>query len=71
MLGVSRTAVAKWENGYSEPSIQNIIKISEIFCVTSDYLLGINRRKVSITAEISDEATAALNLFINEIKRQN
>lgn len=68
LLGVSRTAVAKWENGYAEPSLQNIVRISEVFNVSSDYLLGVNIKRKSIQTSISDEAISALNKFINEIK---
>lgn len=32
-------AVAKWESGYVYPDISNLIKISELFNVTVDYLV--------------------------------
>lgn len=68
LLGVSRTAVAKWENGYAEPTLQNIVKISELFNVSSDYILGVNVKRKNIQIAISDEAISALNNFINEIR---
>lgn len=36
-LGISRQAVSKWEKGLSEPSMDNLIKLSEIFKVDMDY----------------------------------
>ncbi len=38
-LDVSRQAVSKWEIGASIPDLDKIIKMSEIFGVTTDYLL--------------------------------
>lgn len=38
-LGISRQAVSKWESGQSIPDIGNIIQMSEVFGVTTDYLL--------------------------------
>lgn len=38
-LGVSRQAISKWEGMLSVPDLQNVLKISELFNVTTDYLL--------------------------------
>ena len=38
-MNVSRQAVSKWESGQSTPDIEKIILMSEIFAVTTDYLL--------------------------------
>lgn len=38
-LGVSRQSVSKWENGQSIPDLDKILKLSEIFSVSTDYLL--------------------------------
>lgn len=38
-IKVSRQAVSKWEGDLSRPDIDNIIKMSEIFDVSTDFLL--------------------------------
>lgn len=38
-LGVSRQAVSKWESSASIPDLQRILQMSELFGVTTDYLL--------------------------------
>ena len=38
-LGVSRQSVSKWESAQSVPDLNRIIKLAEIFGVTTDYLL--------------------------------
>ncbi len=39
-LGVSRQSVSFWENGQTQPTIDNIIALSKIFHVSTDVLLG-------------------------------
>ena len=39
MIGVSRTAIAKWEAGNGMPKIMNVIALSRLFGTTLDELL--------------------------------
>ncbi len=39
MLGVSRQSVSKWEGAQAVPDLQKILKLAEIFGVSTDYLL--------------------------------
>ncbi len=41
-LDVSRQAVSKWEMGASLPDLDNVLKMSEIFGCSTDYLLKEN-----------------------------
>ena len=38
-MGVSRQAVSKWESEQSTPDVEKIIAMSELFEVTTDYIL--------------------------------
>jgi transcriptional regulator with XRE-family HTH domain len=38
-LNVSKETIAKWETGVSMPDLKNVIKLSDIFNVSTDYLL--------------------------------
>lgn len=38
-IGVSRQAVAKWENGESYPDVNNLVSISNLFSISLDRLL--------------------------------
>ena len=38
-MNVSRQAVSKWESNQSIPDIEKIVDLSELFGVTTDYLL--------------------------------
>lgn len=61
MLNVSRNAWINWENCTFEPSLSNLVAISNLLCVSTDYLLG-NDKFVSfsgkdkeILSEIADK----------------
>ena len=38
-LSVSRQAVSKWESAQSTPDLQKVLRLAEIFGVSTDYLL--------------------------------
>ena len=40
LLGVSPNCYASWEQGRTQPDIEMIKKLCEIFDVSADYLLG-------------------------------
>lgn len=39
-MEISRQAISRWENGTALPDAQNILRMSKLFNVTSDYLLN-------------------------------
>ena len=41
-LGISQPSYVRYENGTSEPTQENLLKIADIFDVSTDYLLGRN-----------------------------
>lgn len=40
LVNMTKMAVSHWEKGHSEPSISQLIFLSEYFGVTVDYLVG-------------------------------
>lgn len=43
-LDISRQSVSKWESGASIPDLERIVSMSQLFGVTTDYLLKMNGR---------------------------
>lgn len=39
-LGITQPSYIRYENGKSEPTLENLVKLAEIFDVSVDYLLG-------------------------------
>ena len=44
-IGLSKAVVSKYENGIGYPTFDMLIKISDYFGVTTDYLLGVAKSK--------------------------
>lgn len=44
-LGYGSTAIANYESGRNEPSIDDLIKLATYFGVTIDYLVGASDRR--------------------------
>jgi transcriptional regulator with XRE-family HTH domain len=48
-LGIGQASISKWKSGLTEPSIENIIKMSEYLNVSADYLLGQSALDMDVT----------------------
>ena len=50
-LGVSKQSVSNWENGNIMPSIDVLVRMSDLFQTTTDYILN---RENDLTLDITD-----------------
>lgn len=79
-LNVSRQSVSKWESSASIPDLDRILKLSQIFDVSTDYLLKdeievdkaqIVKTEDSFVEEVSSERTISLeeaNVYMNLVE---
>ena len=44
LVGVNVKSVKDWENSVSVPAAKTLVKLSQIFGVSTDYLLGLDQR---------------------------
>lgn len=70
-LGVTKSAVNAWENGTNSPSISYIVKLAQIFGISTDYLLGVNERLTVDITDLDDLQKQAVTLMITLFKRDN
>ena len=73
LLGVQKSAVSKYENGKIPLTGETLIKLSEIFEVTTDYLLGQSDSPSLTQAEETElnEIDYALFGEVKELTEQN
>ncbi len=57
-LGVSRQAISKWENSQSMPEIEKVVQMSEIFSVSTDYILKGTEILSSTDASFEEQSPA-------------
>ena len=59
-LGVSRQAVSKWENDSGYPEMEKMIRLSQIYQVSLDYLVGNGQEQ-----EHANEENAAAGWYVS------
>ena len=47
LLGISRQAVSKWESGQGKPDLDNLVRLTEIYNTSADYILLGTEKKTS------------------------
>lgn len=58
-LGVSRQSISKWESAQSTPDMKKVVALSELFGVSTDYLLKDDREDAEGAAVCGEEPDAA------------
>lgn len=77
ILGVTQQAVAKWESGKAEPDSSTLRKISSLFNVSIDYLLGNDKhmpeRPVydSRISKLPSDKKHLIDTVLTELERTN
>ncbi|MDY4214547.1 MAG: helix-turn-helix transcriptional regulator [Eubacteriales bacterium] len=59
-LSITRASVNAWEMGISAPSTSWLVELSNLFHVTTDYLLGLDDCITIRTNTLSDRAVTAI-----------
>ncbi len=69
-LGLTKSVISAYETGSRMPSYDTLITISRIFKVTTDYLLGVDRKNEIDLSGLTDEEKAALLNLVKAIKNR-
>ena len=67
-IGVAKSVISYYESGDRYPSYDVLIKISRIFHVTTDYLFGIERKRILDVSDLSDSDIAVLETVANALR---
>ena len=67
--GITRSSVNAWEMGISVPSTQYIIELSRIFCVSTDYLLGVDKSSTIDVSGLSESDVQLLYRIITHLRQ--
>ena len=63
-LGVSQETVSAYENGKHYPSVQALVKLSDIFGVSCDYILGLSEERHNVVYHsLSEKDRKLFNLY--------
>ena len=67
-LGVTKQTISNWENENIQPSIEMLIRLSAIFHVTTDYLLGLEDTPRLDVTGLPTEVVAHLSRLISDFQ---
>ncbi len=70
-VGVAKSVVSFYESGDRFPSYDVLIKISRIFNVTTDYLLGVERERMLDVSGLSEDDISVVNTVVEALKKKN
>lgn len=69
-LRVAKQTVSNWENDNIQPSIEMLVRLSKIFGVTTDYLLGLeNTPRLSVEG-LPASVVAHLSLLAEDFRQK-
>lgn len=75
-LFITKSVVSAYETGFRTPSYGVLVAISQLFNVTTDYLLGIEKSETECPhfldlSDLSDEQISALTNLVNSMKKKD
>ena len=69
-LRVAKQTVSNWENDNIQPSIEMLVRLSRIFGVTTDYLLGLEDTPRLSVEGLPASVVAHLELLIEDYRNK-
>ena len=70
-LGVSKSVVSSYENSVHLPPYDVLIRLAQIFGVSTDYLLGTASHKAVDVDGLTDTQIEAVAMIVDELRKTN
>lgn len=67
-LNLTKASISGYENNINSPSIDVLRQLAYLYGVSSDYLLGIDKKEVIVIDGLTARQKELLNLMITEFK---
>lgn len=70
-VGLSKAVVSKYENGMGYPTFDTLIRIAKFFCVTTDYMLGVENGSALDVSGLTESQRASVQRIVSEFEKMN
>ena len=70
-LHIHHSIISSYENGSRTPSLDVLILLSDVFHVSTDYLLGRERQRIIDTSGLTDSQIEAVRAIVAEFQTAN
>ena len=71
MLGVSKSVISSYENGVHLPPYDILIRLSKLFGVSCDYLIGVSESDYISTDGLTETQKQTIKNIVEELKKIN
>ncbi len=69
-LNVSKQTVSNWENNNILPSVEMLVKLANVFSVSTDYLLSIDDKEYIEITGLTEIQRAHIQLLIDDLRKK-
>lgn len=70
IIDVTRSAICTYENDTRQPPYDILVRLAELYRVTTDYLLGCQSRKVVDVSNLSARDVAIVQVIVTEMEKR-
>lgn len=67
-LGVTKQSVSNWENDNIQPSVEMLMKLADVFSVSTDYMLGIESDEYLDVSDLPKEVIAHIRQIVDDLR---
>ena len=71
ILGVSKSVISSYENGVHLPPYDILIRLSKLFGVSCDYLIGVSESDYISTDGLTETQIQAIKNIVEELRKIN
>jgi len=71
ILGVSKSVISSYENGVHLPPYDILIRLSKLFGVSCDYLIGVSETDYISTDGLTETQIQAIKNIVEELRKIN
>lgn len=64
-LSLTRASISGYENNLASPSIDVLVKLALLYGVTTDYILGLDNRKIIVLDDLSEKQTDTIEEVVS------
>ena len=70
-LNLSKTTISGYENNIKTPSLDVLVKLSILYGVSADYILGLENRKLLLIDGLTMDQEEIIKVLIREFRNLN
>lgn len=68
-IGVAISAVSSYESGVRYPTYESLVKLSRLYNVTTDYLIGLSDRNLIDLSELEEDEVVLIKSMVSALRK--